>query len=65
MVGGIAMEITWQDIAALLLVAVAAIYLLRGLWRLGASRTLTGCTGCKGCPAAKKPLTSLQPIRRK
>ena len=43
------MNMLWQDAMALIAAAVAAVYVMRRLWRLGRSRRTFGCGGGAGC----------------
>ena len=60
----------WQDFVALLLVAVAAVYLARvGLRMLVRRSDRAGCGGCSGCSSSKTPtplvpIENPQPVRR-
>lgn len=62
---------TWQDIAALLIVFAAALYLCRAVYQVLARRKAAGCGTCGSCPAnaaSRKPVVSsdsLQVIERK
>jgi hypothetical protein len=44
------MDFGWQDIAAVMVVAWAALYLARRLWQALARRQRAGCGGCAACP---------------
>ncbi|NLY00278.1 MAG: hypothetical protein GXY83_29625 [Rhodopirellula sp.] len=59
------MEIGWQDIAALVCVAAAAAYLVRGVLRRRGDKSAgcAGCTGCQGEPA-RRDLISIDPPRK-
>lgn len=49
------MNLPWQDLIALALVAIAAGYLGWHGWRFIARRRATGCGGgCSGCAAGEK-----------
>jgi hypothetical protein len=43
------MVIDWQDIAAAVVVAAAAFWLMRGIWRWLRRTGAAGCTSCSGC----------------
>ena len=57
------MNAYWQDIAALLTVAVALAWLARQIWLVLLKKQKPGCSGCSNCPtkeaAAEPPLVSL------
>ena len=53
------MDLGWQDILALALVAVAAIYVAYRAWRVLTRKRTTGCdTGCSTCPQSDPKSTS-------
>ena len=58
------MNFDWQNLVVFLLVALAAAYVLRGLWRLGrtmrgdASGKQSGCGSCGSCSSA----STMQPV---
>jgi len=57
------MSTTWQDIVALLLISVAALYVIRHIWRAITGRRPAGCASCSAC-SARPPdqnLISLDP----
>ena len=58
-----AMNIPWQDTATLALVAVAVIYLVWRLRRLGRGQHRTGCGTCPNCPepSGQTQLISIDP----
>jgi hypothetical protein len=49
--GGRVTMADWQQIIALILVACAAAYLARSLWRRGTGQGATACGTCRTCPA--------------
>ena len=48
----IEMNLSWQDIAVVLIVAVAAASIIRHLGRRIRSRRSGGCESCRGCEQA-------------
>lgn len=53
------MTIAWQEVLAGLLVALAASYLARGVWRTISGQKKPGCGACGNCPS--EPPDSQQP----
>jgi hypothetical protein len=53
----------WQDIAALVLVLAAALYVVRRLLQAGGRRRSAGCGGCSECASAvnPEPLVTIDP----
>ena len=49
--------VNWQDLAALVAVAMAAAYLATLAWRRLARRKTAGCGGCSNC-AASEPVNT-------
>ena len=47
------MPLSWQDATAGVIVAAAAVYLLRVAWRSLAGRKTGGCTTCSTCPTSE------------
>ena len=56
------MNIDWQNLLTLGLIAVAIAYVARRFWRLARGKQRTGCGTCPDCPASdgRKPLISIQ-----
>jgi hypothetical protein len=58
------MVIDWQDSAAMIAVAGAAVWLARGIWRWLRRKAAAGCTSCSGCGGTGGPkLVEIQPPR--
>jgi hypothetical protein len=45
------MNLDWQNLAALLVVAAAGVYLARVAWQSIARRKAAGCASCGSCPS--------------
>jgi len=60
------MSTTWQDIVAILLIVVAAVYVLRRIWHAVTGRQKSGCAGCSACPQppADQDLISIDPPKK-
>ncbi|MEN6493236.1 MAG: FeoB-associated Cys-rich membrane protein [Thermoguttaceae bacterium] len=59
------MDFDWQNLVALTLVLVAAVYLVRCLWRRSGTKNSGCCASCAGCSAAhqsEQQLLTLQPL---
>ena len=61
------MTVSWQDVAALLAVLAAALYLARGFLPLGAAKPPGGCAtgGCSSCPLSRRTASATigEPVR--
>ncbi len=58
----LSISLTWQDITAVLIVAAAALYLLRHVLRALVRSRTSGCGGCPGCSVSgNPPLVTIQP----
>lgn len=57
------MNLDWQDLLTLGLIAAAAAYVVRRLWRLVRGKQRTGCGTCLDCPvsSARNELISIRP----
>ncbi len=57
------MNIPWQDLATLALVAAAVVYLVWRLRRAGRGQRRTGCRTCSSCPesSGQEKLISIEP----
>jgi hypothetical protein len=55
----------WQNLVALLLVAVAAVYVGWALIRAARRKKTSGCGSCASCPAASQPtLIAIEPKKK-
>ncbi len=60
------MSDAWQDIVVLSLIAVAAAYVVRRVWRAITGRKQPGCASCSACPQppADQNLISIDPPKK-
>ena len=60
------MSTTWQDIVAILLITVAAIYVIRRIWYSITGRRKPGCADCSACsrPPTDQDLISIDPPKK-
>jgi hypothetical protein len=61
------MDFDWQNLVALTLVLVAAVYLVRCLWRRSGAKNAGCCASCAGCSAVhqtEQQLLTLQPLSK-
>ena len=62
------MNLDWQNLAALVVVLVAALFVTRQLWRAMTSDKPLACSGCRSCgpkDAADEKLISIEPLQSK
>jgi hypothetical protein len=61
------MNLDWQNLAALAVVLVAAVFVTRQLWRAMTSDKPLACSGCSSCgpKEAEGKLISIEPLQSK